>query len=151
MNSSIRPFKKHSLNNMNNFYFKMNLNSIRHNFSVERDFFFFVRITFLSEKYICIPIEFQWTLNPLVKVFQLCSWAICFTLLMKVMGSNVSGGKRPGPVTTLSSFLAFPSSSCSFNRGHRWQRGKRGRRHIHFGHFIQVLGRCGSWERGRLS
>lgn len=38
------------LNNMNDFSFKMNLNSIRqrHNFSVERDFYFLIRSTFLS-------------------------------------------------------------------------------------------------------
>ena len=41
MNSFIRPFKENSLNNMNDFYFKMDLNNIRYNFSVERGFFFF--------------------------------------------------------------------------------------------------------------
>ena len=56
MSSCKAHSRKFLLNSTNDFSFNMNLNSIRqrHNFSVERDFHFLIRSTFLSKKYICI-------------------------------------------------------------------------------------------------
>lgn len=98
MNSCKAHCRKFLLNNMNDFSFKMNLNSIRqrHNFSVERDFYFLIRSTFLSNIFAYV-LSFTRFSNVVPELFVL-RWC----------RSWIEGklGKKPlGPVASFRGFI----------------------------------------------